>query len=105
MSVILIRADRRGVNRFRKEKTGGLNGWIDKANKQMEKYRAKYLKISTVAADLDFSTRTIRTWIYTKKIPEKETIKINGSWRISADWLYEYVDLHTKNKVTQLQTR
>lgn len=68
----------------------------------MEKYRAKYLKISTVAADLDFTTRTIRQWIYTKIIPEKETIKINGSWRISADWLYQFVEDLKNQKIEEI---
>jgi hypothetical protein len=58
----------------------------------MNKYRAKYLKVSTVAADLDFTRRTIRQWIYDKVIPENEVIKINGSWRISASWYYGYVE-------------
>jgi excisionase family DNA binding protein len=62
----------------------------------MGKYKSKYLKLSTVARDLDYTTRTIRRWIFEEKIP---AIKINGSWRIPADWLYEYVETLKNEKI------
>lgn len=55
----------------------------------MKKYRAKYLKVQTVAKDLDYHPRTIYRWIDEKKIP---AININGTMRIPADWLYDFVE-------------
>ena len=78
-------------------------------NSTLEDYRLAYLlnkdlriNLEREPKDLDFSTRTIRQWIYDKKIPEKQTIKINGSWRISAEWLYEYVEKLKNEKIEEI---
>jgi excisionase family DNA binding protein len=62
----------------------------------MKKYQAKYLKISTVARDLDYTTRTIRRWIDEEKIP---AINLNGTWRIPAEWLYDFVENLKNEKI------
>jgi hypothetical protein len=72
------------------------------SDEKLKKFQPKFLKISTVAADLDYTTRTIRQWIYDKKIQETEIIKINGSWRVSAAWLYEYVEKLKNEKIDEI---
>jgi len=66
----------------------------------MEKYKPKNLRVSTVARDLDVTTRTVRQWIHDKKIPG--VFKLNGSWRVPSAWLIQYVENLKNQKIEEI---